>query len=114
MLARLRAFAAELKKLSSQGLHPALLQQVMSLGATDGLQVARDLGKNEGGLVGGLNEVFGDVQALSMSTAGSITSGQSNYYITVNGGVGDKKTIGTAIVDAIKSFERSNGIGWRA
>lgn len=114
MLARLRAFATELKKLSSQGLHPALLQQVMSLGATDGLQVARDLGKNEGGLIGGLNEVFGDVQALGMSTAGSITSGQSNYYITVNGGVGDKKTIGTAIVDAIKSYERSNGIGWRA
>jgi hypothetical protein len=36
------------------------------------------------------------------------------YNINVNAGVGDKKTIGMAVVEAIKSFERDNGKGWRS
>jgi hypothetical protein len=35
------------------------------------------------------------------------------YNITVNGGVGSGPTIGKAIVDAIKSYERTSGAVWQ-
>ena len=113
MLARLRAFAGELKKLAAQGLHPALLQQVMGLGAEQGLSVARQLSSNQA-TVSGLTQTYQQVQQLGLATGRDVAKSQANYYITVSGGVGDKNTIGKAIVEAIKSYERSNGVNWRS
>jgi hypothetical protein len=39
--------------------------------------------------------------------------GGNTYNITVNGGVGSGPGIGKAIVDAIKSYERSSGAVWQ-
>jgi len=40
-------------------------------------------------------------------------TGGSVYQITVNAGIGDKAAIGKAVVDAVKSYERQSGAGWR-
>jgi hypothetical protein len=116
MLARMRAFAAELRKLAQQGLHPELLQQVMALGPEQGLALARDLSAGGGMIVTGLNEAFGEVRELGISTGAAIarTPSQVNYTINVNAGVGDRRTIGAAVVEAIQTWERSNGQSWRA
>jgi hypothetical protein len=37
----------------------------------------------------------------------------NNYNIEVTGGVGSGPTIGRAIVDAIKSYERTSGAVWQ-
>jgi hypothetical protein len=37
----------------------------------------------------------------------------NTYNITVNGGVGSGPGIGKAIVDAIKSYERTSGAVWQ-
>jgi hypothetical protein len=47
---------------------------------------------------------------LSEFTGGS---GSNTYNISINS-MGDGTSIGRAVVDAIKSFERTNGAGWRA
>lgn len=41
------------------------------------------------------------------------SSGGNTYNISINS-MGDGQNIGRAVVDAIKSFERTNGAGWRA
>jgi hypothetical protein len=38
---------------------------------------------------------------------------QTVYNIEVNGGVGSGSTIGKAIVDAIKAYERTSGAVWQ-
>jgi hypothetical protein len=38
---------------------------------------------------------------------------QNQYNITVTGGVGSGATIGKAIVDAIKDYERTSGAVWQ-
>jgi hypothetical protein len=41
------------------------------------------------------------------------TTQQSVYNINVEGGVGSGATIGKAIVDAIKAYERTSGAVWQ-
>lgn len=82
------------------------------MGPMEGLSFARAL--LAGGNIGELNSLYGQATSLALEAGRGIVSAQQNYYITVNGGVGDKKTIGAAIVEAIKAYERTSGIGWRA
>ena len=112
MVERIRAFKDEVTRLAKAGLNPQLLQQVLAMGPMEGLSFARAL--LAGGNIGELNSLYGQATSLALEAGRGIVSAQQNYYITVNGGVGDKKTIGAAIVEAIKAYERTSGIGWRA
>lgn len=40
--------------------------------------------------------------------------GGTTYNITVNAGISDPAEVGRRVVDAVKSYERLNGAGWRA
>lgn len=46
---------------------------------------------------------------IPLSRAGSLMSGDTNYHITVQAGVGDPRQIGEQIVTYIKRFEQSSG-----
>lgn len=81
------------------------------------------------GLGLGIRKGLADVESLVSDIAPSInadvsssaatsgfTSGSAgaNYYITVNAGMGtDGSEVGREIVDALSSYERHNGVGWR-
>jgi hypothetical protein len=112
MVERIRAFKDEVTRLAKAGLNPQLLQQVLAMGPTEGLSFARAL--LAGGNIGELNSLYGQATSLALEAGRGVVTAQQNYYITVNGGVGDKKTIGAAIVEAIKAYERTSGVGWRA
>ena len=112
MVERIRAFKDEVTRLAKAGLNPQLLQQILAMGPTEGLSFARAL--LAGGGIGEMNALYKEATGLALQAGQNIVSAQSNYYITVNGGVGDKKTIGAAIVEAIKAYERTSGTNWRA
>ena len=116
MLARMRAFAKELRKLANLGIHPELLDQVIQLGPEQGLELARELTSGDGMIVSGLNEVYEQVRELGIATGARIarTEAQVNYTINVNAGIGDRRTIGAAVVEAIQTWERANGQSWRS
>jgi hypothetical protein len=72
------------------------------------------------GALGQINAGFGEIGSLASEIA---TTGvkslfdtqkqQNQYNITVTGGVGSGATIGKAIVDAIKDYERTSGAVWQ-
>ena len=120
MLVKLRSFATNVAKLSGLGLNSALLQQVISAGPMAGAKLAESLvmGGAEGlaAINAGYSE-FGNL-AGQIATTGTNsmfgTEAQQNVYnIEVNGGVGSGATIGKAIVDAIKAYERTSGAVWQ-
>jgi carbon monoxide dehydrogenase subunit G len=53
------------------------------------------------------------VGKLSTKVKFNNTTQQSVYNINVEGGVGSGATIGKAIVDAIKAYERTSGAVWQ-
>jgi hypothetical protein len=112
MVERIRAFKDEVTRLAKAGLNPQLLQQILQMGPVEGLSFARAL--LAGGQIGEMNQLYKEATGLALQAGQGIVTAQANYYITVNGGVGDKKTIGAAIVEAIKAYERTSGTNWRA
>jgi hypothetical protein len=66
-------------------------------------------------LVGQANAAYGELGMTASAIAGNVVQAKAApvYNISVNAGVGDKKTIGLAVVEAIKTYERTNGKGWR-
>jgi hypothetical protein len=120
LLTRLRAFATNVKSLASMGLNPALLQQVISAGPMGGARLAEALVMGGAGGLSALNAGYSEFGALSSQIAQTGTEGlfnqagqQSIYNINVDGGVGSGSTIGKAIVDAIKAYERTSGAVWQ-
>jgi hypothetical protein len=120
LLTRLRAFATNVKSLASMGLNPALLQQVISAGPMGGARLAEALVMGGAGGLSALNAGYSEFGALSGQIAQTGTeslfnqSGQQSIYnINVDGGVGSGSTIGKAIVDAIKAYERTSGAVWQ-
>jgi hypothetical protein len=120
LLVRLRAFADNVKNLASMGLNPALLQQVISAGPMGGARLAEALVMGGAGGLSALNAGYSEFGALSGQIAQTGTeslfnqSGQQSIYnINVDGGVGSGSTIGKAIVDAIKAYERTSGAVWQ-
>lgn len=120
MLVKLRAFATNVKTLAAQGLNPALLQQVISAGPMAGAQLAQSLVAGGAGALGAINAGYAEFGALSSQIAQTGTESlfnqgaqQSIYNINVDGGVGSGSTIGKAIVDAIKAYERTSGAVWQ-
>lgn len=119
MLAKLRSFATNVRKLAGMGLDPALLQQVISAGPMAGARLASSLVAGGAGALANINRGFAEFGQLSSQIATTGTeslfnrpSQQSVYNINVSGGVGSGASIGQAIVDAIKAYERTSGAVW--
>jgi hypothetical protein len=120
LIERTRAFAANITSLSQQGLGNELLQQIIAAGPMAGGRLAQALAGAGGGVIGGLNQAFGEFGGIASDIAGVGTGSAfgnaqvvNTYNIEVNGGVGSGPTIGKAIVDAIKSYERTSGAVWQ-
>jgi hypothetical protein len=120
LLVRLRAFAANVSQLSGMGLNPALLQQVISAGPMAGARLAESLVMGGAGALAAINAGYNEFGVLSSQIAETGTNAlfnreaqQTVYNINVDGGVGSGSTIGKAIVDAIKAYERTSGAVWQ-
>jgi len=120
LLTRLRSFATNVKSLATMGLNPALLQQVISAGPIAGARLAESLAMGGAGGLSAINAGYAEFGALSGQIAETGTQSlfgtgtqQNVYNINVDGGVGSGSTIGKAIVDAIKAYERTSGAVWQ-
>ena len=120
LLVRLRSFADNVKQLAGMGLNPALLQQVISAGPMAGARLAESLVMGGAGALAAINAGYSEFGALSSQIAQTGTESlfnreaqQTVYNINVDGGVGSGSTIGKAIVDAIKAYERTSGAVWQ-
>jgi hypothetical protein len=120
LLAKMKSFSTNVKSLATMGLDPALLQQVIQAGPVAGSRLAAALVAGGAGALGQINAGFGQVGSLASEIAETgvrslfDTKAQQNQYnITVTGGVGSGATIGKAIVDAIKDYERTSGAVWQ-
>jgi TP901 family phage tail tape measure protein len=116
LLVRLRSFATNVKNLSGMGLDPALLQQVIAMGPLAGARLAQTLVAGGANALASINRGFGEFGQLSSQIAQTGTESlfgtekqQNIYNINVDGGVGSGATIGKAIVEAIKAYERTSG-----
>ena len=116
MLVKLRSFATNVQKLSGMGLDSALLQQVISAGPLAGARLAETLAMGGASALGAINAGYAEFGQLSSQIAQTGTESlfnrqaqQNIYNIEVSGGVGSGSTIGKAIVDAIKAYERTSG-----
>jgi hypothetical protein len=120
LLTRLRSFSANVKQLATMGLDPVLLQQVISAGPMAGARIASALVSGGATALSAINAGYGQIGSLAseiattgVQSAFDTQKQQSVYNITVTGGVGSGSTIGKAIVDAIKDYERTSGAVWQ-
>jgi hypothetical protein len=119
LLVKLRSFTANVRQLAGMGLDPALLQQVINAGPMAGASLASALVAGGAGALSNINAGFAEFGQLSSQIATTGTESlynrstqQTTFNISVNGGVGSGATIGQAIVDAIKAYERTSGAVW--
>lgn len=115
-----RNFATNVNNLSSLGLDPELLAQVISAGPMAGGKLAQALVRGGAGAVAEISAGYREFQGLASGIATTgvqsrfMTQPQQNVYnINVSGGVGSGATIGQAIVEAIKAYERTSGAVWQ-
>jgi hypothetical protein len=117
LLARVKAFSANITKLSSMGLDPKLLQQVINAGPIAGAKLAANLVSGGVGGLTAINKGYAELGGLAgeigmtgtQATFG--TQAQQNIYnLTINGGLDSGASIGKAVVDAIKAYERTSGV----
>jgi hypothetical protein len=120
LLSKLRGFASNVRELAGMGLDPALLQQVIQAGPMAGSSLAAALVSGGAGALANINRGFAEFGSLSSQIATTGTESlynrgtqQNIYNINVSGGVGSGATIGQAIVDAIKAYERTSGAVWQ-
>jgi hypothetical protein len=120
LLAKMKSFSMNVRELATMGLDPALLQQVIQAGPVAGSRLAAALVAGGAGALGEINAGFMQAGSLASEIATTGTQSlfdtqrqQSVYNITVTGGVGSGATIGKAIVDAIKDYERTSGAVWQ-
>jgi hypothetical protein len=121
LLERTKGFAKSITQLSGLGLNSALLQQVIQAGPMAGSQLASAIVGGGSAFISQLNQAYGEFDTLARGVAqvGTERAFQNqevinNYYqIEVSGGVGSGPSIGKAIVDAIKSYERTSGAVWQ-
>jgi len=117
LLSRVKSFSQNITKLSSMGLNPSLLAQVIQAGPVQGARLAASLVAGGAEALARINTGFGDIQSLgseigltgTQSRFGT-TAQQEIYNITVNGGLDSSASIGKAVVDAIKAYERTSGV----
>ena len=117
LLSRVKSFSQDITRLSSMGLNPTLLAQVIQAGPVQGARLAASLVAGGAEALARINTGFGDIQSLgseigltgTQSRFGT-TAQQEIYNITVNGGLDSSASIGKAVVDAIKAYERTSGV----
>jgi hypothetical protein len=99
------------------GLDPKLLQQVINAGPIAGAKLAANLVAGGVGGLTAINKGYAELGGLAgeigmtgtQATFG--TQAQQNIYnLTVNGGLDSSASIGKAVVDAIKAYERTSGV----
>jgi hypothetical protein len=117
LLARVKSFSANITKLSNMGLDPKLLQQVINAGPIAGAKLASNLVAGGAGALATINRGFADIGNLASeigATGTQATFGtqaqQQIYNVTINGGLDSGPSIGKAVVDAIKAYERTSGV----
>jgi hypothetical protein len=120
LLEKTKGFANSISQLSGMGLNSALLQQVIQAGPLAGSRLASAIVGGGSAFISQLNSAYGEMGGLASGIAGVGTRSAfdnptiaNTYNIEVNGGVGSGPTIGKAIVDAIKSYERTSGAVWQ-
>jgi hypothetical protein len=120
LLSKVRDFSKNISQLATMGLDPALLQQVIQAGPMAGARLASALVAGGAGALSEINAGYGQLGSLASEIATTGTQslfGQGKqetiYNINVSGGVGSGATIGKAIVDAIKDYERTSGAVWQ-
>lgn len=120
LLTRVKSFSANITKLSSMGLNANLLQQVIQAGPVAGARLAAGLVAGGADALARINAGYGEIQTLGSEIGMTGTQSRFNnqaqqnvYNINVEGGVGSGATIGKAIVDAIKAYERTSGAVWQ-
>jgi hypothetical protein len=120
LLSKVKDFSRNISQLATMGLDPALLQQVIQAGPMAGARLASALVAGGAGALGEINAGYGQLGSLASEIATTGTQslfGQGKqetiYNINVSGGVGSGATIGKAIVDAIKDYERTSGAVWQ-
>jgi hypothetical protein len=119
LLNKLRSFTTNVRQLAGMGLDPALLQQVISAGPMAGASLAASLVAGGADALSRINAGYSEFGSLSGDIARTGTESMFNrsaqqtvFNINVSGGVGSGATIGQAIVDAIKAYERTSGAVW--
>jgi hypothetical protein len=120
LISATRSFASNISQLSTMGLSPELLQQVIAAGPMAGGRLAAALVAGGAGAISEINTGFGEFSGLAgnIATTGTNSlfnraSQQNIYNIEVSGGVGSGASIGQAIVEAIKAYERTSGAVWQ-
>jgi hypothetical protein len=120
LLAKVKDFSKNMSELATMGLDPALLQQLITAGPVAGSRIAAALVSGGAGALSDINAGYGQLGSLAseIATTGvrslfDTQAQQNQYNITVTGGVGSGATIGKAIVDAIKDYERTSGAVWQ-
>jgi TP901 family phage tail tape measure protein len=117
LLARVKSFSSNITKLSDMGLDPKLLQQVINAGPIAGAKLAANL--VSGGVAGltAINRGYSELGGLAeqIGTTGTQAAFRSEaqqqiYNVTINGGLDSGASIGKAVVDAIKAYERTSGV----
>jgi len=114
-MVKLREFSGYIKTLREQGLTGKLLEQLAMAGPERGLAAAKAFaGSPE--LVSQANAAYGELGMTATAISSNVAQAKAApiYNINVNAGGGDKKTIGMAVVEAIKSCERTKGKGGRS
>jgi len=109
MVERAKAFGDEIVNLAKMKLSPVLLKQLIDAGPEQGYALAKSLSASGMPTINELNSLYGQTLDIGAATAKGVAQSQTGFYIEVSGGLGDKNSIGKAIVEAIKGYERQNG-----
>jgi hypothetical protein len=120
LLTRVKAFSSNITKLSSMGLDPKLLQQVINAGPIAGAKLAANLVSGGVGGLTAINKGYAELGGLASEIGMTGTQAAFNnqaqqnvYNININGGLDSGASIGKAVVDAVRAYERTSGPVWQ-
>jgi hypothetical protein len=120
LLARVKSFSQNITKLSSMGLDPKLLQQVINAGPIAGAKLAANLVAGGAGGLATINRGFAEIGGLASEigmtgTQAQFQTAQQQQIININieGGLDSSAAIGKAVVDAVRAYERTSGAVWQ-
>lgn len=120
LLARVRAFSTNISQLSTMGLNPTLLAQVIQAGPVAGARLAAGLVAGGADALARINTGFGEIQTLGSEIGMTGTQAQFGtprqqqiINVNINGGLDSAASIGKAVVDAVRAYERTSGAVWQ-
>ncbi len=120
LLTRVKSFSANITKLSSMGLDPKLLQQVINAGPIAGAKLAANLVAGGVGGLAAINKGYAELGTVAgeigmTGTQAQFGTAQQQQIININieGGLDSSAAIGKAVVDAVRAYERTSGAVWQ-